>query len=224
MSKHVLITGATKGIGRACAEAFARTGYSVAAVARTTAELAAMQSEWKQVSPTAELITVTADLAAESGISAVPMADYDVVVLNAAAFAPGRLLAEDQDHFTAMLNLNVLGNHRLARRLLPAMMERGTGHLIVIGSTGTDHWKGHMTAYVTTKYALRGLFLGWEQDLAGSGVLSTLVAPGATLTASWDNEIPPPDILAPETVAQVVLDAVQKQIIGRITVPKQEKD
>lgn len=224
MNKQVLITGATKGIGRACAEAFARAGYSVTAVARTVADLEQMRNDWQQSFPTGDLRTITADLALPEGISAVPVTAYDVVVLNAAAFAPGRLLAKDQDHFTAMFDLNVLGNHRLARLLLPAMTERGRGHLIVIGSTGTDHWKGHMTAYVATKYALRGLFLGWEKDLAGSGVLSTLVAPGATLTASWDNEIPPPDILAPETVAEVVLNAVRKEITGRITVPKQEKD
>jgi short-subunit dehydrogenase len=75
-----------------------------------------------------------------------------------------------------------------------------------------------MTAYVATKYALRGLFLGWESELLNSGVVATLVAPGATLTASWDGEVPPVGILTPETVAEVVWEVVRDGIGGRVTV------
>ncbi len=217
MSKHILITGATKGIGRACAEHLAASGWTITAVARTADDLVEMQHNWAKYFPNSTLHTVAADLGLPQGSEKVPLANYDVVLLNAAAFSPGKLLG-DEDTFEHMLQLNVLGNHRLARRLLPAMVNRASGHLVVIGSTGTDNWKPHMTAYVATKYALRGLFLGWEQDLASSGVLATLVAPGATLTASWDNETPPPDILPAARVAAVVADAINQQITGRITV------
>ena len=217
MSQHILITGATKGIGRACAEHFAAAGWAVTAVARTGADLDAMRGHWEQAFPTGDLNTITADLASEGGVSLVPVRAYDVLLLNAARFAPGRLL-EEGNTFEELLDLNVLGNHRLARRLLPAMRRRGKAHLVVIGSTGTDNWKGHMTAYVATKYALRGLFLGWQQDLKDSGVLATLVAPGATLTASWENETPPPDILSPNQVAEVVMEVVEKETVGRVLV------
>lgn len=211
--KHILITGATKGIGRACAETFAGQGWAVTAVARTEADLADMRKAWKGK----RLEVVAADLSTTAGVNMVPAIAYDVVLLNAAAFLPGRLLGE-HDHFEELLGPNVLGNHRLVRRLLPALIERGSGHLVVIGSTGTDNWKGHMTAYVATKYALRGLFLGWQKDLEGSGVLATLVAPGATLTASWANEAPPPDILDPAEVAGAVWRAVNNGFEGRVVV------
>lgn len=217
MRQHILITGATKGIGRACAEHFAAAGWSVTAIARSTADLEAMQQAWEESYAPARLEVIAADLATQEGVALVPVRDYDVVLLNAAGFSPGRLLGEE-DTFARLLDLNVLGNHRLARRLMPALVSRGVGHLVVIGSTGTDNWKGHMTAYVATKYALRGLFLGWQQDLQDSGVLATLVAPGATLTASWDNEAPPPDILAPEQVAAVVLEVVERRGTGRVVV------
>lgn len=217
MKQHILITGATKGIGRACAEHFAAAGWTVTAIARSTADLAAMQRAWEESYALARLEVVAADLATQEGVARVPIRDYDVVLLNAAGFSPGRLLGEE-DTFERLLDLNVLGNHRLTRRLMPALVSRGVGHLVVIGSTGTDNWKGHMTAYVATKYALRGLFLGWQQDLQDSGVLATLVAPGATLTASWDNEVPPPDILAPEQVAAVVFETVEKRVTGRVVV------
>lgn len=217
MKRHVLITGATKGIGRACAMRFASQGWSVTAVARTVNDLHQMQQVWEKDYPESILKIVEADLSEAEGVSSVPEGDYDVLLLNAAAFTPGHLL-DEADLYGAMHQLNVLANHRLARRLLPALVGRGKGHLVVIGSTGTDHWKKHMTAYVATKYALRGLFLGWETELAGSGVLTTLVAPGATLTASWENETPPPGILLPEEVAEVVFSAVVNKRTGRILV------
>jgi len=217
MKRHVLITGATKGIGRACAGRFARAGWSVTAIARTAGDLKQMQQVWKKEYPESVFNIVRADLSEAGGVLSVPEGDYDVLLLNAAAFAAGQLLGE-ADLYGAMQQLNVLANHRLARRLLPGMVAKKSGHLLVIGSTGTDHWKRHMTAYVATKYALRGLYLGWEAELAGSGVLTTLVAPGATLTASWDNETPPPDILQPEEVAEAVFAAVANKRTGRILV------
>lgn len=217
MKRHVLITGATKGIGRASAMRFAQEGWSVTAVARTPEDLQQMQQVWEKDFPESILNIVAADLSEAEGVSSVPEGDYDVLLLNAAAFAPGDLLGE-ADLYGAMHQLNVLANHRLARRLLPALVVRESGHLVVIGSTGTDHWKKHMTAYVATKYALRGLYLGWETELAGSGVLTTLVAPGATLTASWENETPPPDILQPEEVAEVIFAAVENKRTGRLLI------
>lgn len=215
--KHVLITGATKGIGRACAETFADKGWAVTAVARTVSDLEEMKAVWGTDFPGQQLHTVAADLSTSLGVEGIPVQAYDVIILNAAAFRPGRLLRQE-DQFEDLLGLNVLGNHRLVRRLLPALIEEGRGHLVVIGSTGTDNWKGHMTAYVTTKYALRGLFYGWQKDLEGSGVLATLVAPGATLTASWADETPPPDILDPTEVASAVWRAVNDGFEGRVVV------
>lgn len=210
MKPTVLITGATKGIGRACAERFAREGYQVTAVARTAADL-------RELAAATGAESIQADLSDANQLLKIPETAYDVVVLNAAAFAPGKLLSE-ADIFTDLWSLNVHANYELARRLLPPMIARGRGHLVVIGSTGTDHWKQHMTAYVATKFALRGLFLGWQAELADTPVKCTLVAPGATLTASWADETPPADILMPDVVAARVYQAVIKGTEGRIVI------
>lgn len=220
--KHILITGATQGIGRACAERFARAGWAITAVARNEARLKQMRISWKAQYPSSRLTTHPADLSTAPGVQSVPRAAYDVLLLNAASYAPGRLL-DREGVYEQLFSLNVLGNERLARRLLPDMVTRGKGKLLVIGSTGTDNWKDHMTAYVATKYALRGLFLGWEQELKGTGVSGCLLAPGATLTASWANETPPPDILQPAAVAEVVWRALREGWTGRHTITREEQ-
>ncbi|MBC6994400.1 SDR family oxidoreductase [Neolewinella lacunae] len=218
MKPHILITGVSRGIGRACAEHFAAAGWDVSGVARNATALASMQAQWQRDYPDSHFCPIAADLATPAGRAAVPPLPYDVILLNAATYTPGKLLDTTTDHFAELLELNVLANHHLARLLLPPLIDRGTGHLVVIGSLGTDTWPGNMTAYLATKYALRGLFLGWQKDLAQSGILATLVAPGATLTSSWEGETPPENILPATAVAQLVWDVVARRTAGRIVI------
>lgn len=202
----VLITGASRGIGRACAECFAADAHRVTAIARSADQLAVLAKAHPTVTP------LVADLTQPLHLDGT----YDVVILNAGYYAPGGLLDGERDVYADSWALNVLANHRLARQLLPAMIERGSGHLIVIGSTATDNTSPHMTAYAATKKALRGLFEGWQQELAGTGVRATLIAPGATLTSSWDGETPPPHILQTGEVAGLVYRTVREAREGRI--------
>ncbi len=218
MNPHILITGVSRGIGRACAEHFAQEGWDVSGVARNGTAFAVMQAQWQRDYPSSKLQLIAADLSTTAGQSAIPTLPYDVILLNAATYTPGNLLDAVPDLFSDLLDLNVLANHHLVRRLLPTLIDRGTGHLVVIGSLGTDTWPGNMTAYLATKYALRGLFLGWQKDLAQSGILATLVAPGATLTSSWDGETPPENILTAATVAARVWDVVAQRSEGRIVI------
>ena len=213
MNRHVLITGATRGIGRATARAFWRAGWRVTGVARGAAGLDALHAEFPE-----RFVGVAADLADPTQHGRIPAADYGAVVLNAATFRPGALLT-GPDVFTEQWALNVRANHLLARTQVRGMVERRAGHLVVIGSTGTDAWPEHLTAYVATKYALRGLFLGWQAELAQTPVRVSLVAPGATLTSSWNHETPPPNVLPAELVGITVLDVVTQQRTGRILLP-----
>lgn len=214
MSKHVLITGGSRGIGRACASRFLAAGWQVTVVARGQPGLQRLKTDF----PGQQLTTVAADLATAAGRDRLPETVFDVVILNAAAFRPGALLTGD-DVFGELWPTNVMTNHFLARTLVQRMLNnRVAGHLVVVGSLGTDYWPDHLTAYVATKYALRGLFLAWQRELAQTTIKCTLVAPAATLTSSWDGETPPPGILAADTVAEVIFATVSNGTEGRITI------
>ena len=175
-------------------------------MARTAEQLATLREKYGDC-----IEPLIADLTQELSLPTT----YDIVVLNAAYYAPGGLL-DGRDVYAESFALNVLANYRLARQLLPDMRERGRGHLIVIGSTATDQTFPHMTAYAATKKALRALYEGWELELAGTGVRTSLIAPGATLTSSWDGQALPPRMLAATDVAALVYRAVTEGLTGRI--------
>jgi len=203
----IVITGASRGIGRACAERFAAAGCPVLAIARGRADLLAMGTYWDEHFPTSQLVTFSADLCTPAGCQATALflraRKYAVTALinNVGAYQAGGLLAET-DIFERFVHLNLLAAHRISRTLLPGMVANGAGHLITIGSVGAEDFAPHMTAYCASKYALHGWHRALVTELSGTGVRTTLLVPGATLTSAWkDEDYDAKRILAPDRVA-----------------------
>lgn len=214
MDKSVLITGATRGIGRATARSFAAAGYNIIAVARTASDLAAMQEEWLQNYPQSSLQTCAADLATTAGreqltqrlsLLAVP----HVVVCNAGAYRYLGLL-DEPDALPELMDLNFWAPYYLARHLLPRMIDRGSGHWITIGSVATRDDTAGIGSYAVSKYAVEGLHRSLAHEARETGLHFTLLVPGATYTSSWEDEDQVPErILAAEEVAEAVLAATR---------------
>jgi NADP-dependent 3-hydroxy acid dehydrogenase YdfG len=122
------------------------------------------------------------------------------------------------------IGVNLTGPFLVARALLPKLVQRGTGHMVTIGSS-SDHipYAGN-SAYVASKYGLRGMHEVMAVELANTGVRTTLVSPGAVDTDMW-NAIDPDtkpgfrkrkDMMRAEDVAEAVLFAVTRE--ARLTV------
>jgi len=185
--KRALVTGSSKGIGRAIAAALAAEGARVTMCARGATSLEAAARELRVAG--AEVVAVAADLATDDGVEAVWQAhraafgDADVLVNNVTGGAGGLdvLTATDAD-WLASYTMNVLVHVRFIRRALPGMRARGWGRIVNISSTSGRQPDEHFPAYGATKAALINLSKLLANVYSREGVLTNCVCPGITRT------------------------------------------
>jgi len=186
--KTVLITGASAGIGAACARAFAREGARLVLAARRTERLVALAEELRAAHGT-ECHLIALDVrdgdAVGSALGGLPAewAEVDVLVNNAGL---GRGMEKLQEGTPAdwdeMIDTNVKGLLYTTRALIPGMVERGRGHVVNLGSVaGHEVYPGGVV-YCATKHAVDAITRGLRMDLLGTGVRVSTVDPGMVET------------------------------------------
>jgi 3-oxoacyl-[acyl-carrier protein] reductase len=175
MSKVLIITGASRGIGRATAALFAADGFKVYNLSRSRTDLAGVEqievdlanADW-------------ADVARAPLLRAIAGADQTVVVHNAGAIIKDSLAHFDAAAFRRVMEINVVAPALLGSLLLPEM--RAGSSIIYVGSTLGEIGVPNSCAYVSSKHALIGLMRSTCQDLAGTGIHTACVCPGFTDT------------------------------------------
>lgn len=187
-SSVVLITGATAGIGEACAHAFAAAGARLILVARRAERLEALAAELaRRHGAEAHLLTLDVRDAAvvTRVLSDLPSvwAEVEVLVNNAGL---GRGLEPIQQgdlrEWDEMIDTNVKGLLAVTRAVVPGMVERRRGHVINLGSiAGHEVYRGG-AVYCATKHAVDAITRGLRQDLLGTGVRVSTVDPGMVET------------------------------------------
>lgn len=190
---NIVVTGASKGIGRAVAEGFARSfpGCHLILCARRMSATMAWQQQLS-ASHGCRITVFDADLSKREGVEAfadqiVQACDaVDVLVNNAGFFEPGSVHDEPEGTLERMLNINLLSAYHLTRRLLPGMMARRSGHVFNICSVASLQAYPNGGAYSISKWALLGFSRNLREEMKPHGIKVTAVHPGATLTASWD--------------------------------------
>ncbi len=212
----IVVTGGSKGIGRAVVSRFLRAGFPVATCARSTADLTALSIELTAAIAGAELHTLPADLSLQQDctrFAAFVLAlgqPVEVLVNNAGAFLPGRLQDEPADgsQLRQMLAVNLLSAYDVTLPLLPGLIARGRGHIFTICSTASVTAYPNGGSYGIAKHALLGFTKNLREELKPSGVRVTAVLPGPTLTASWAGvDLPPERFVQAEDVAEAVFSA-----------------
>ncbi|MBT8396232.1 MAG: SDR family NAD(P)-dependent oxidoreductase [Gemmatimonadetes bacterium] len=186
--KTVLITGASSGIGEASARSFASYGANLILCARREARLAQMKGELEGehgVSVQTRALDVRERRAVETfaGELVAKKAVPDVL-LNNAGKALGLHLLHDGlvEDWEEMLDTNVKGLLYMTRSILPAMVERNSGHIVNIGSVAGHQVYQKGAVYNASKFAVRALNEGMSLDLLGTGIKVTSIDPGLVET------------------------------------------
>lgn len=226
----ILVTGAGSGIGAALAREFARVRPEVrlALVGRRLERLQAVAADCEALGAEARFfgcdVEDQAAVEALAGdVSKTWRRGPDVVVNNAGRFAPARLAETTPALFDEMLSANLRAPFLVTRTFLPAMLKRGAGDLVFIGSVAGRVGLPGCAAYAAAKHGLAGLAAALRAETRGTGVRVLAVHPGATATPAWDGvEVPSARLMRPESVAAAVValvglgeDAVAEELILR---------
>jgi len=215
----VLITGASRGIGRAIATEFTRRGHRVVATARDPRTLADLDVSRRLALDVGDDASVTAAVAAAG--------DIDIVIPNAGAIFYAAVEATPLAELQRLLNLNTVGAIRVAQAVLPQMRTRGDGKLMFMSSVMGRVVLPPNAAYAATKWALEALVEALAIEVATFGIQASLLEPGAVSSGALDdvttytlpddpygallrNRGPRAGMITPEQVAAEVVDAAEK--------------
>lgn len=218
LNMNAVITGATKGIGKAIAKLLATKGYNLAVCARNKHELDDVVAEMSTYG--VQVIALVADCRQKSEVKSflkhiqLNMATIDVLVNNVGVFLPGNLLDETDDDFEIQQQVNLNAAYYLSKELGNRMRQQGFGHIFDICSIAAIDRTQSAASYTVTKAAMHSLNHVLRKELAPHGVKVTAILPGATLTHSWSGTTIPPDVfIQPEDVADMVY-AIMKLSAG----------
>lgn len=185
--KVAIVTGSSRGIGRAISSRFAQAGARVVVAARASADLDKCVAEINQLSP-GSCLGVAADLSLADDCSAVVASalewagTVDVLVNNVGSAPAGRLVDLSDDQFLAAWSLKLLASIRLLRLLIPVFEKNKRGRIINIIGAGGREPRPETIAVATTNAAIRALVKGLAPELASAGVTINAISPARVRT------------------------------------------
>ena len=215
MNKLLVITGGTKGIGRAIIERFAREGFHIATCARNEKDLAALEIFIKETYP-GTVFTMKADVSKKEEVMRFVQAvkdkynKVDILVNNAGVFIPGTIHEEEEGALELMINTNLYSAYHMARGFIHEMKAARSGHIFNMCSTASIMPYANGGSYCISKFALLGMSKVLREEMKEHNVRVTSILPGATLTASWEGvDLPEERFMKPGDVAESVWSAYQ---------------
>jgi len=188
----IVITGASKGIGKAIAAIFAANGHDLFLCSRGEVALYKTVEELMTKYPDVAIKAKSFDLSIKEeaiafGNWCLSFAVPDIVVNNAGLFEPGSVHNEPDGTLESQLATNLLSAYHLTRAVLPKMMERKSGHVFNMCSIAALHAYNNGGAYSISKFALYGFSKNLREEMKPHGIKVTSVHPGAVMSDSWGN-------------------------------------
>lgn len=189
MTRRALVTGGSRGIGRAVVERLAADGLAVVAVGRdrdALDDVVAAASDRGDEVEAAHCDVTDEDAVAELFARVGPV---DVVVPNAGVSASAPVHRTTLAAWEHQLRVNATGVFLTARAALPAMRQRDRGRIVVVASVASLHGSRYISAYTASKHAALGFVRSLAAEVAGSGITANAVCPGYVDTAMTDRSV-----------------------------------
>ena len=212
--KNVIITGATKGMGKAIAQAFAAEGCNLAICSRNETELKAFKLALEATYPTIKVAVLKADCSIKQDVkdfaafAEAKLGTIYVIVNNIGIYQPTSILDDGEDTFENLLNTNLRPAYELYRYFGKKMQAQRAGHIFNICSIASISPVVQAGMYSVTKFALLGLNKVMRLEMQDHGVKVTTVLPGSTFTDSWKgSDLPAEKFVSAQDVAQAVICA-----------------
>ena len=215
---NVVVTGASKGIGKAVAAAFAAEGHQLFLCSRNEKMLMQTAGELGNRFPASMINVQACDLSEKAGAQefgnwCLSKGTPDVLVNNAGLFEPGNVSDEADGAMERQMSTNLYSAYHLTRALLPSMVKQKSGHIFNVCSIAALKAYPNGGAYSISKFALHGFTINLRHEMKAHGIKVTAVHPGAVMTDSWagfDNS--QNRIMEAEDIAAMVLAATRLSI------------
>lgn len=213
---NAIVTGATKGIGRAVVKHLAANNYNVVLCARNEKELDALLDELRETYPKLSFYGMKADMEYMSEVkefadfSIKSLGSADVLVNNAGLYIPSELLQEEESSLERQMKVNVYAPHYLSKFIAENMKLKSSGHIINICSIASINPVISAGSYSISKAALLSLTKVLRETLMPFGIKVTAILPGATLTDSWSGTtLPSERFVSSDDVAASIINCLQ---------------
>ncbi len=213
---NIVITGASKGLGRAIAEKFGsdKQGHGLFLCARNAEQLKAFATELQGRYQRTNVQWFACDLADREQVRSFAawvaglQLPVDILVNNAGQFTPGTVYGEPEGTLEQMIHVNLYSAYHLTRALLPSMMDRKKGHIFNMCSVASMQAYANGGAYSISKFALLGFSKNLREEMKTHGIKVTSVIPGAAYTDSWsESGIDPKRLMDAADVAEMIYTA-----------------
>jgi len=213
MNRSILVTGGTKGIGKAIIWRFAKEGFDIFTCSRNQQELLALQKELNASFPKIKVRIKQADLSKRDEVAAFAafvreIGSPDVLVNNTGIFLPGAIHQEPEGNFELMMETNLFSAYHLTRAFVGDMIKRKSGYIFSMGSIAGTTAYPNGGSYAVSKWAMLGMTKCLREELKPYQIKVTSILPGATYTASWEgSDLPESRFMKSEDVAECVWGA-----------------
>jgi len=215
MNNTIVVTGGSKGIGKAVIEKAALNGFDIITCARNEEYLQSLKEDIEgkfecRVSYLPTDMSKKADVMEFSRFVRGITQKVEILVNNAGLFIPGQVHAEEEGVLEKMIDTNLYSAYYLTRGILPLMLEAGHGHIFNMCSTASIIPYVNGGSYCISKFALLGFSRVLREEMKEKNIRVTSVMPGATFTASWEGaDLPEERFMKPEDVADALWTAYE---------------